>query len=71
MGAGGSVQNHDTAMTSFSNSKFEPQEFSVSLAASEGFKLLNELPPKFVLQINYESLDFIKVETKDPIIQCL
>lgn len=65
MGAGGSVQSE---VINFEGQ--QPNEFVVALAAAERFKLMSELPPKFILQVNYESLDFVRLDSKSPIIQC-
>jgi hypothetical protein len=44
--------------------------FEVSFHSAENFKFATELPPKFLLRISYESLDFVNMETLSPIIQC-
>lgn len=68
MGAAGSVNITDDNTNK--QLKQNASEFLVSYSNSKGFKLKDDLPSKFVLQINKESLDFLRCENHLPIIQC-
>lgn len=66
MGAAGSVRTGVDDKTQWEN---HPKDYVVSLVSSEGFRISRELPQKFILHINYESIDFLNTETKTAIMQ--
>ena len=68
MGAAASI---DTQKNKVNETSWEtyPKDYVVSLVNSEGFRISRDLPTKFTLHVNYESLDFVNSETKAPIIQ--